>query len=175
METTVSSNEEVETVENVQSILVEKDDKTTKINLRNRNIDKDMLEKLLDEIDLPYYDISEIDLRGSTFCSVPWSENRAGNEQKYKILQHPKLRDVIVVTEDCIKPKSSRKSSSKTKTSSGSITEVPLDSFRNAAHKRHSTQSLPIFPVKGEVADSLSIRQNEKSFIQQRKYNETEE
>ena len=154
-ETTVSSNEEIDTVENVELILVEKDDKTTKINLRNRNIDREMLEKLLDEIDLPYYDISEIDLRGSTFCSVPWSENRAGNEQKDKILQHPKLRDAIVVTEDSIKPKSGRKSSRKTKTPSGSFTEVPSDSFRNAAHKRHSTQSLPIFPVKSEVADSL--------------------
>ena len=51
LETTLSTDENIETVEDVQSILVKKDDKMTMINLRNRNIDKEMLDKLWDKTD----------------------------------------------------------------------------------------------------------------------------
>ena len=151
VETTLSSNEDTENVEDVQSILVKKGDKKMMINLRNRNISKEILDKLLNEIELPDYDISEIDLRGSTFCSVPWSADKAGSEQRDKILQHPKLQDAVVVTEDSIKPKSGRKSSSRTKTTSGSVFGIVSKEAR-----RLSTQSLPAFLSNSEIADSLS-------------------
>ena len=152
LDSTQEENNEPANVNNVRSVLVEKDDKTTKLDLRNRNIDKDMLQQLLDEIDLPYYDIKEVDLRDSTFCLLSWSEHPDGNREKEKLLRHQKLQQAEIIDDDSSES-AKRQSSIEVLTSENpkrSSTRHSVAEMPGQILPRHRSfgraHSLPVFP-----------------------------
>ena len=84
--------DDVFTEETIHLIFIKKEDNTVILSVPNMNINKESLELIFDKIDLPIYNVSEIDLRYSTFCSMPWSEHPDGFANLKKLLSHSKLR-----------------------------------------------------------------------------------
>ena len=80
------------TEETIHLIFIKKEDNTVILSVPNMNINKKSLELIVDKIDLPIYNVSEIDLCGSTFYSMPWSEHPDGFANLKRLLSHSKLR-----------------------------------------------------------------------------------
>ena len=80
------------TEETIHFIFIKKEDNTVILSVSNMNVNQENLELIIDKIDLPIYNVSEIDLSGSTFCSMPWSEHPDGFTNLIRLISHSRLR-----------------------------------------------------------------------------------
>ena len=84
--------DDIFTEETIHLIFIKKEDNTVILSVPNMDINQENFELIIDKIDLPNYNVSEIDLSGSTFCSMPWSEHPDGFANLKRLLSHSKLR-----------------------------------------------------------------------------------
>ena len=85
-------NEEIITEETIDSVFIKKEDTKATLCLRNMDLSQEKFDLILKEIDLPIYDVNEIDLSYSTFDLMSWSEHPDGYTNLRRLLTHPRLQ-----------------------------------------------------------------------------------
>ena len=93
-------NEDTLTEETIDSVFIKKEDSKVTLCLRNMDMNQEKFDMILSEIDLPTYDVNEIDLCYSTFCLMSWSEHPDGYTNLQKLLSHPRLNYLKTINLD---------------------------------------------------------------------------